>query len=352
MPSKGAFGRCASTFLEDPDKNESYSEESNSEDDNIGNREEDSSSESEGSAEEELPKKEKIGQKKKNGNSKQKSETDSTDLWQTVSVTTRFCKSLEELSKNPSLNVVALNQNAKDIFESPGNKGKERSKNHIIRSVTLTAIKSEQLCTLSMNVSNINPKDANRSFANSGVGGHYVIFPKMERYDMQVPLTDPNANVDSPFIRQYPNRNLDNINEGIIHINESVSLIHMDHPVLGIFQQIQSNQGKGKELSSENQVVPNFFKADRKSTEDALKVVKEKMEEHLKITNLYDTKLTFNRAFPNSKSINNSGKKTTGSNWIDEEEIFDGVTTDRGKQQVIGTKNNVYITLEYRYRVV
>ena len=173
----------------------------------------------------------------------------------------------------------------------------------------------------------------------------------MSLHGASIPLTNSNANVDSPFIRQFPNWNLDNIGTGIVHLDDSVSLIRADHPVLEIFNQINLGQGK-KILNAENQAVPNYFKADRKSTEEALATVKEKMEKHLKITNLYETKLKFSRAFPNVKSMPVSGKKTTGSNWLDQEEIYDEVKSNRGRTEVTGAVNNLYLTIEYEFRAL
>ncbi len=284
--------------------------------------------------------------------------------WNSTHVTFKISGSLNEFAKNSKKCCDSISENAKGIFESTkleqkqensdisnGNKSdiklKNRTTNHMCVGLSLTKVESSFPCSLALNIEGINIPNESKTFTSDGNSGSFIVTPKMN-YNSQegIPLNQKCRDTDSPFIKNFPGWNLGNIHEGITHLDKKMSMISDKHPVVVIFDSIRMSRGESP-LNEENQPIPGFYHASRKDTEKCLQTIKDKMQKHLKIQDLYKMKVSISRAFTEKISSINGIKKN--SSWLDATEIYDNINGENAKKREADEKHNLYVTFKVEY---
>ncbi len=280
--------------------------------------------------------------------------------WSATHITFKIAGSLSDFAKKPKKCCNFISKNAKGIFESTKQQQQQqqissksddtRTKNHMCIGISLTKVESDFPCSLALNVDGINIPNENKTFTSNGNSGSFIITPNM-KHDSQegIPLNQKSRDIDSPFIKNFPGWNLGNIHEGITHMNTKMSLIAENHPVVVMFNSVRMKRSE-EPLNEENQPIKGFYNANRKDTEICLQKIKDKMQEHLKIQDLYNMGVSISRAFTeNPTPINGINEDKKIGTWLDATEIFEGISGPNSQRRIIDEKHNLYVTFKVEY---
>lgn len=292
--------------------------------------------------------------------------------WEEVSVTYRFNGSLSKLSTDPALSKVGLRPDVVGVFECSADqstttataatsststdeeKGAKRSSHHLLGGMYLTSIRSDFPCSVHMSMEGMSGH--RKSYTSHGAQGVFTVFPKEASGNMRVPLYEASTSADNSFLKKYPGRNLGNIQEGIIELpKKGLSVIDADHPVIGMYNVTRKARNQ-TELQQHDENPPGHYTVQTEEATRCVENLRESMEKHLRMLDLYNLKFKFSRAFTSTPAASSaSGMSSTGSDtvpWRDPCEVHDGVESDIGKGKVLTLPRNLYFTVLYKYKVV
>ncbi|KKL60887.1 hypothetical protein LCGC14_2200830 [marine sediment metagenome] len=370
---------CQSEFNEDSDEefinNHIGSDDDDTEEDDddeysIGDEEGDDSDDDE---EEEDDSEKKIQSKKTR-------KSDPKINWNTSYITFKITGSLNDFAENPEKTKDFISEYAKGIFESgkgtksgqqdiesgKGTKSGQdiesktesreqetRSENHMLVGLSLIKIDSDFPCTLALNITGVDIPDENKTFTSSGICASYIIPPKMKHDSVDgIQLNEKSRDIENRFLQSYPGRHLGNISEGIIHLSKDASLVRYNHPVIALFNRARTSQNKPP-LNLDDLSVRDHYQATRKDTDKCLSVLKKEMQKHLKIQDLYKMGVTIDRAFTKKSPINGINQAFTAkknkSKWLDDTEIYEGITNANAKTRISQEVHNLYVTLKAEF---
>jgi hypothetical protein len=275
------------------------------------------------------------------------------DEWQVCELAFVFARSLSQLAADPGASVITLDKDINGVFrrtKADAAASSERTRNHILGGMELVSFKNGFDCTLTMAVD--TKTDSNYRFTSSGAAGVYTFFPRSHAFFSpreRPQLVRGGANADMRFLKKYPGRNLDNIDEGITHVTQDWSLVRSDHPCVTLFNNQLVRRGDAPLGKADEGTTPDHYTLPRKETESCLKGLREKMQDRLKITDLYALGLRFDRGFVAGKR---SSPGAIDNNWLNEMEIFDNVTDEDVRDCAVNEVKSLYLTVELRYKVV
>ncbi len=370
----GIVKRCAKEFLQDPEQEEEYDDEDEEYDDvgaheeadeneEYDDDEEDIDEEYDDEEEEEEEEPRRTSRSKKGRNSD--SPASDTISWNNVTVTYLFRNSLRDLAASPDASIVRISSEANGIFEpmntraetdthdSPAPIPQKRSSNHLLGGMWITEYHNEFPVSIQMKVDGIY--NTERSYTSEGVPGTFTFIKNTSELNVKISLNEGSGNANSPFLKQFPGWNLENIDTGITPLpNGDLSIIVANHPVIGMFNKAKIAKREAP-FSLADQGPPGHFVASKADAEKCLKTIKENMKKHLQLKNLYDISLQLSRAFTSTGRVS-SAVKTIGSEtntWSDGEEIFgEGISRKNGQQALLGEKNSLYVKILYKYAIV
>lgn len=373
---------CQSEFVTEDSDDEHIGNHFNSSDDDVDDDEEDVYSIGDEEEDDDSDEEEEEDDDEKKIQSKKTRKSESKINWNTSYITFKITGSLSDFAENPEKSKDFISEYAKGIFESgkgtksgqqdieskkgtksgqdiESKKGTEsrqqetRSEHHMLVGLSLIKIDSDFPCSLALNVTGVNIPDENKTFTSSGICASYIIPPKM-KYDSRdgIELNEKSRDIENRFLQSYPGRHLGNIQEGIIHISKDLCLVKYNHPVIALFNNARVRQNKSP-LSADNQSIRKHYTATKKDTDKCLSVLKKEMEKHLKIQDLYKMGVAIDRAFTKKSPMNGINQAFTAkknkSKWLDDTEIYEGITTTNGKTRISQEVHSLYVTLKAEF---
>lgn len=286
-----------------------------------------------------------------NVSSKNKSNTSRNEDWETVTVTHRIHGSMSDFATDSKKCFSEISEFSKKIFNDRENDGKENSshQNHILAGMRLVKAKNPFRCTIQLSLEGVDQKDQKDfSAQGKGIPGVATLYPK-ESVDYSanpVQIVKGNANSsNSRFLKEYPGWNSDNLDEGIQYIKdaEGKCLIKMNHPVVGVFNELRRENGE-KPLNEKNMVMNGFYEGEEKAVKKCLDMIRENLDENLQIKNLNNLKFKINRAFTKPTSVEHAQQ------WNDKTEFE--TLTDHSHQNMLKEKGDLLLTVEYKFKNV
>lgn len=223
---------------------------------------------------------------------------------------------------------------------------KTPSTRYIVREVTLKDFKNTFPCSLNLNIDGVKGL-VHSAYTSDGTPSSYVIFPKTKAYNVNATLFNNQNGHNIKFLRMFPGWDVDNIETGIVHIDELTSVVQEGHPCLEMLNRTAIQSGQPP-ITSQPQSLLGYYNVLRSNLTTVLNLLKKDMEEGLPITDMIHFGLNFNRAFVSNNHSN--GPKAIGNAWLDSREIYDGYNTETSKNTVNQKTNSLYVTLEIEYK--
>lgn len=287
--------------------------------------------------------------------------------------------SLSEMNRNPDASVVRMKEWVPyGLFEDNLNQKKTKENaSHLITGMWLTAAKNDFNATFAISPIGVEIPTFKR-LSDSGVCGACVIEAGANFRNSMIPIFDASKmKTESPLLRKYPDRNLDNLSDGISYVGGR-ALVAENHPVLEYFNAARQKKGLtslGPQDQSEQ--FPGNYVVAQNDTQKCMEELKKNWEKGSKRNNLYNLGFRFERAFLSGLTQNDSGfkegldisKKTITGNGIakrslkktltssnsntdihDGREIFFGITSEEPKRFIASDPKKCFITVLVKYK--
>lgn len=276
------------------------------------------------------------------------SASDGSSEWDTVEVAYYMCASLRDLAEGKVAPELKLSDNAMAVFDDSPDK---RTDTHICGSMSIVDYESTFPVSMHIDVAGTSENTPSKSVTHTGSRGALTIRPKTaytatDAVGKKIAQGAMALDAKREFLTSYPGWNDSNIEEGITYTpNGETALIVPDHPVISYFN--MAYQHLGESLITKDAIDPDLgvYKARADDTKECLESLKQNMQKHLQMQNLYNVKFQLSRA---RGEIGDDGKIA----WDDAEEVLDGLSAARSPDALLDAKHKIYVTVKYEFRAL
>lgn len=240
------------------------------------------------------------------------------DPWKEVKVSVELNHSLNELSKeNGKRGVVSLGENVAGIFED---KGKSRSKFHVLQSIVLTKIQNFTPASVAIHIQGL-PQSAqvSKCCTMDGKEAAYVAFPQEHNTSLNEEIVKCGGLVNSIFLKDYPDYNASNIQDKLQVLDNGQTLIPENHPLHEFI--VMAVEKSGQQDIRLDKSVRGYVTVPTADANRMKDVLTEQIGENLPIQNIYDLKFKFTRALMDSACA--TIKRKPGQEWIEPAGLVD-----------------------------
>ncbi len=276
--------------------------------------------------------------------------------WEEVSVPLFFSASLKDLALNPKLSTKTISEQATEIFErtvrtvdadAASDAPKERTTNHLVGGVFITSFKNDFPCAVSLDIEGVGP--TRRSCTPDGLVSAHTFFPKTSAESVRLVLADGTGTTHCAFLTDFPGWNAKNLDEGITNLPDGVNcLVRKDHPIIDIFNESRERLGKSK-LGPAQETMEHYYRCTQKEARRCIETVRQSLDHHLQIKNLYDAKFSISRA---NTSAPVSASEPRHKRWMDAAEIYDDTRNEKAQTLRIAEPFSLYVKVLFRYKPV
>jgi len=314
------------------------------------------------------------------GQGKQQQNPDDVYLYREI--TFLLESSLSDMNRDPKASVVKMKEWVEyGLFEDNLNSKKTKeTASHLITGMFLTGARNEFPATFAISPIGIEIPTYKR-ISDSGVCGACIIEAGANFRNSMIPIFDATRmKTDSPLLKKYPDRNLDNLDDGITYF-QGKALVEENHPVLEYFNIAREKKGLSPlGLDNQSEEFPGSYTVSQTDTKRCVEELKKNWEKGSKRNNLYNLGFKFERAFlskpiqadpvtrgapgisRNSGTANGTQRKTLnmssntqisakGDLPHDGREIFFGVTAEEPKKFVASDPKKCIISVLVKYKI-
>ncbi len=331
-------GPCSKEFLDDPDLDDpdaQYYDDDYEEDGGSSSDESDEDLIGDGDQDTATVSEETNGVKKKNSRGNGASTAAAAAQWNETDVMFRISGSLQDFFNDPEKAKSMIRSGVSGIFASKSGK-------NLLKSIAITSVNSDYPCSLQLQVEGINVDGGKKQcFSSDGVEGVCVITPKMQ-YSKSKPMaivdiTPDNANTS--FFKKHPGWNLGNMREGIKNLDDTVSMVKKDHPVITVFNTARAK--KGMEPLDLEQSTHGYLSGSRVDIERCVTSIESRLQKNQTVQNLHDMKFSIARAYTDQRDREN--------HWLDGTEIYEGSLSSKAKERIATENHSLYVGMRIQY---